>query len=61
MLRKNYAASDEELQAYIDATALKRIAQPEDVAAVALFLASRLSDHVTGERIMATAGDVMSQ
>jgi NAD(P)-dependent dehydrogenase (short-subunit alcohol dehydrogenase family) len=48
-------------QEYIAATALKKIAQPEDIARVALFFASHLSDHVTGEHIMATAGDIMSQ
>jgi len=36
-------------------------AKPEDIARVALFFASYLSDHVTGEHIMATAGDIMSQ
>jgi NAD(P)-dependent dehydrogenase (short-subunit alcohol dehydrogenase family) len=42
-------------------TALKRLGQPEDVANAALFLASSLSDHVTGEHLLVTGGDVMSQ
>lgn len=41
--------------------ALKRLGTPEDVAGVALFLASHLSNHVTGERIMVTGGDIMTQ
>jgi NAD(P)-dependent dehydrogenase (short-subunit alcohol dehydrogenase family) len=41
--------------------ALKRLGQPEDVANVALFLASHLSDHVTGEHLLVTGGDIMSQ
>jgi NAD(P)-dependent dehydrogenase (short-subunit alcohol dehydrogenase family) len=42
-------------------TALGRLGKPEDVAGVALFLASDLSGHVTGERIMVTGGDIMTQ
>jgi NAD(P)-dependent dehydrogenase (short-subunit alcohol dehydrogenase family) len=42
-------------------TALGRLGKPEDVARVALFLASDLSSHVTGERIMVTGGDIMTQ
>jgi NAD(P)-dependent dehydrogenase (short-subunit alcohol dehydrogenase family) len=56
-----FLTSPEKEKEYIAATALKKIAQPEDIARVALFFASRLSDHVTGEHIMATAGDIMSQ
>jgi len=35
---------------------LKRIGKPEDVANIALFLASELSDYITGEVILATGG-----
>jgi NAD(P)-dependent dehydrogenase (short-subunit alcohol dehydrogenase family) len=42
-------------------TALGRLGRPQDVARVALFLASDLSSHVTGERIMVTGGDIMTQ
>ena len=42
-------------------TALKKIAKPEDQANVALFLASNLSDHVTGEGIIVSGGEVMRQ
>jgi NAD(P)-dependent dehydrogenase (short-subunit alcohol dehydrogenase family) len=41
--------------------ALGRLGKPEDVARVALFFASELSSHVTGERIMVTGGDIMTQ
>lgn len=37
-------------------TALKKAAEPEDVANTALYLASSLSDHVTGETIYVTGG-----
>jgi 3-oxoacyl-[acyl-carrier protein] reductase len=40
--------------------ALRRIGEPLDVARVTLFLASSLSDHVTGEHIVVNGGDVMS-
>jgi NAD(P)-dependent dehydrogenase (short-subunit alcohol dehydrogenase family) len=58
---KPFLTTPEKEKEYIAATALKKIAQPEDIARVALFFASHLSDHVTGEHIMATAGDIMSQ
>ncbi|HUV09089.1 MAG TPA: SDR family NAD(P)-dependent oxidoreductase [Spirochaetia bacterium] len=44
-----------------DLTALGHLGKPEDVARVALFFASELSNHVTGERIMVTGGDIMTQ
>lgn len=39
----------------------QKVADPIEVAKVALFFASYLSDHVTGEHLLATGGDVMSQ
>ncbi len=45
----------------IEAAALRRIAEPLDVARVALFLASSLSDHITGEHVVVTGGATMSQ
>jgi 3-oxoacyl-[acyl-carrier protein] reductase len=61
LLREVYLTSPEKEKEFAAATALNRIAQPEDIARVVLFLASSLSDHVTGEHIFATAGGVMSQ
>ena len=37
-------------------TPLKKSAEPENVADTALFLASNLSNHVTGETIFVTGG-----
>lgn len=44
-----------------EAAALRRMGTPQDIAGVAVFLASSLSDFVTGEKILATGGDLMSQ
>jgi NAD(P)-dependent dehydrogenase (short-subunit alcohol dehydrogenase family) len=40
---------------------LGRLGQPEDQAKVALFLASSMSDYITGEQIVVSAGAVMRQ
>ena len=61
MLRNTFLTTPDKEREYAEATALKRIARPEDIARVALFFASSLSDHITGEHILATAGDIMSQ
>jgi NAD(P)-dependent dehydrogenase (short-subunit alcohol dehydrogenase family) len=61
MLRKFYMKTEKDHQNYIAATALKRIAEPRDIAKVALFLASTLSDHVTGEIILTSAGDAFGE
>jgi NAD(P)-dependent dehydrogenase (short-subunit alcohol dehydrogenase family) len=61
LLRKYYMKTEEDRQTYVNATALKRIAKPKDIAKVALFLASTLSDHVTGEIILASAGDAFGE
>jgi len=44
---------------WADKTPLKKIAKPEDPANAALFLASYLSEHVTGEAIIVSGGEVM--
>jgi len=61
MLKNTYLSGPDKEQEYIEATALKRMAQPEDIAGITLFFARRLSDHVTGEHLLANAGDIMSQ
>ncbi len=61
MLRETYLHGPEKEKEYIEANALKRMAQPEDIARIVLFFASQLSDHVTGEHLLANAGDIMSQ
>jgi NAD(P)-dependent dehydrogenase (short-subunit alcohol dehydrogenase family) len=49
------------LEAWAQMAALQRVGEPEDVGRVALFLASHLSDFMTGEHLLVTGGDVMSQ
>jgi len=50
---------DPRTQADIDGTALKREGTREEVANVALFLASDLSSYVTGDRIICAGGKYM--
>jgi len=45
----------------IEATPLRRIAEPLDVARAALFLAGSLSGHITGEHLLVSGGATMSQ
>ncbi|MBN1675604.1 MAG: SDR family oxidoreductase [Kiritimatiellae bacterium] len=61
MVRSTFLTSPEIEQEWIDKTALKRLGKPEDQAKVALFLASDLSDHITGEALVVSAGEMMSQ
>lgn len=48
-------------EAWAAAAALRKVGYPEDIGRVALFLACYLSDHVTGEHILVTGGDTISQ
>lgn len=61
MVRKTFLTSPEIEIEWIEKTALKRLGTPEDQARVALFLASELSDHITGEAIIVSAGEIMGQ
>lgn len=61
MVRKTFLTSPEIEKEWIDKTALKRLGTPEDQAKVALFLASGLSDHMTGEALIVSAGEIMGQ
>jgi NAD(P)-dependent dehydrogenase (short-subunit alcohol dehydrogenase family) len=49
------------LEAWAEMAALKRVGEPEDIGRVALFLACHLSDFLTGEHLLVTGGDIMSQ
>jgi len=49
------------LEALAGMAALKRVGEPQDVGRVALFLACHLSDFITGEHLLVTGGDIMSQ
>ena len=61
MVRSTFLTSAEIEQEWIDKTALKRLGTPADQARVAVFLASPLADHITGEAIVVSAGEMMSQ
>jgi len=61
MIRKSFLTSPEVERAWVERTALKRLGRPLDVARVVLFLASRLADHVTGESVVVSAGELMTQ
>jgi glucose 1-dehydrogenase len=61
MVRRTFLTSPAIERDWIDKTALKRLGMPVDQARVAVFLASDLSAHVTGEGIVVSAGEMMSQ
>ncbi len=61
MTRGSFLTSPEVEREWIERTALKRLGRPEDVARAVLFLASNLSDHVTGESIVVSGGELMTQ
>ena len=61
MVRKTFITSKEVEQEWIDKTALKRLGQVIDQARVALFLVSDLANHITGETIIVSAGEMMTQ
>jgi NAD(P)-dependent dehydrogenase (short-subunit alcohol dehydrogenase family) len=61
MVRSTFITSPEIEKEWIEKTALKKLGKPEDQARVAVFLASELSAHMTGEAIIVSAGEMMSQ
>lgn len=61
MLRSTIVTSPEIEREWIEKTALKKLGQPEDQAKVAVFLASELSEHMTGESLIVSAGEIMGQ
>jgi NAD(P)-dependent dehydrogenase (short-subunit alcohol dehydrogenase family) len=61
MIRKTFMTSPEIEREWIEKTAIKRLGKPEDMANVAVFLASELSSHVTGESIIVSGGELMGQ
>jgi len=61
MVRSTFMTSPEVEREWIEKTALKRLGKPEDQAKVAVFLASHLADHITGESIIVSAGEIMTQ
>jgi len=61
MVRKTFITSPEIEQEWIEKTALKRLGQPIDQARAVLFLSCELSDHITGETLVVSAGEMMTQ
>jgi len=61
MVRSTFLTSPEVEKEWIEKTALKRLGTPQDQARVAVFLASELSAHVTGEALVVSAGEMMTQ
>lgn len=61
MVRSTFITSPEIEREWIDKTALKRLGTVEDQAKAVLFLSSTLADHITGEAIIVSAGEMMSQ
>ena len=61
MTRASFLRSPEVEREWIEKTALKRLGTPDDIARATLFLASHLSDHVTGESLVVSAGELMTQ
>ena len=53
-----YGSSEEELSVMASAVPLGRMAQPDDIAAVAVFLASDDARHVTGQTVHVNGGSV---
>jgi len=45
----------------MEGAALRRLGTPKEIADAAVFLASGMSDFITGEKILVTGGDLMSQ
>ena len=54
-----YGSTEEEIAAMSDAVPLGRMAQPDDIADVALFLASHDARHITGQTIHVNGGQYL--
>ena len=61
MVRETFLTSEEIEREWIEKTALKRLGQPIDQARAVLFLSSILADHITGETLVVSAGEMMTQ
>ena len=61
MIRNTFLKNKEVEDVWIEKTALKKIALPIDIAKVAVFLASEYSDHITGESLIVSGGELMTQ
>lgn len=61
MVRSTFLTSPTVEREWIEKTALKRLGKPQDVANVVVFFASELSDYITGEALIVSAGELMGQ
>jgi 3-oxoacyl-[acyl-carrier protein] reductase len=59
-VERHVGATTEELQAYTDDVALRRLGTPADVAAAVVYLASEQAGFVTGERLAVNGGHVIA-
>ncbi len=55
-MTKEYIADEEALKAYLARVPSRRYGQPEDLAGLVIFLASKASDHITGQTIVIDGG-----
>ncbi len=55
-MTKQYTEDPEAMKWYLATIPLKRYGQPEDLAGVTVFLASKASDHITGQVIVIDGG-----
>jgi NAD(P)-dependent dehydrogenase (short-subunit alcohol dehydrogenase family) len=61
-MSRDFLLTDQEsVRIWTEKSALKRIGRPEDQARVALFLASELAGHITGESLIVSGGECMGQ
>ncbi len=56
-MTKKYTESKEAIQGYLSKIPLRRYGQPQELAGPAVFLASKASDHITGQTIVIDGGE----
>ena len=61
MVRSTFITSPDIEKEWVEKTALKRLGTPLDQARAVLFLSSPLADHITGESLIVSGGELMGQ